>query len=179
MAAPDTHQHRVTVRLRPVQPADLPTLCAFQQDPDSCALAAVKPRTTDNFLEHWRGVLADDTIIPRAILADETLAGTISRFNREGEHFVGYWIAREHWGKGIATRALQLLLEEVTTRPLRASVASHNAASLRVLERCGFAITGKRHEPATDRFLEADVVSLILRAPNATAQPAQRPPSPL
>lgn len=163
MAARATQHNSVTVRLRPVEPADLPTLCAFQQDPDSCALAAVRPRTTENFLEHWRGVLADDTIIPRAILADETLAGTISRFNRDGEHFVGYWIAREHWGKGIATRALQLLLGEVTTRPLRASVASHNAASLRVLQRCGFAITGTTHEPPTDRYLESEVVSLILR----------------
>jgi RimJ/RimL family protein N-acetyltransferase len=152
-----------TVRLRPIEPADLPILCPFQQDAESCSLAAVKPRETDNYMAHWRTVLADEAVVPRAILADGTLVGSINKFRREGEDFVGYWIAREHWGRGIASRALALLLEEVDVRPLRAQVAAHNAASLRVLERCGFVITGRRHEPATDRYIESEVISLILQ----------------
>ncbi|MCC7388949.1 MAG: GNAT family N-acetyltransferase [Phycisphaerales bacterium] len=152
-----------TVRLRRIEPADLPILCAFQQDADSCALAAVKPRDTDSYMAHWGTVLTDEAVVPRAILADEVLVGSINKFRREGEDFVGYWIAREHWGRGIASRALALLLEEVDARPLRAQVAAHNGASLRVLERCGFVITGRRHEPATDRYIESEVISLILR----------------
>lgn len=152
-----------TVRLRPVEPADLPTLFANQCDPEGSRMAAVVPRTAENFDEHWREVLANERVIPRAILADDHLVGAISRFRADDLDMVGYWIAREHWGRGIATRALQLLLEEVTTRPLHARVASHNTASLRVLERCGFTITGRTNEPATDRYLAAEVVSLILR----------------
>lgn len=160
---PERSDRPPRVRLRPIEPDDLPTLCAIQQDPESCALAAVNPRTADNFREHWRTVLADESIVARAILTDESLAGSISRFHRDGEDMVGYWIAREYWGRGIATRALALLLQEVTTRPLHARVASHNAASLRVLERCGFAITDTRHEPATDRYPACEVVFLTLR----------------
>jgi len=162
MSKPTPHHSSVSVMLRPIEPADLPTLCAFQQDPESCALAAVKPRDTDSYLAHWRTVLADDSVVSRAILADGTLVGSINKFGRDAQDFVGYWIAREHWGKGIASRALALLLEEVPARPLRAQVAAHNPASLRVLHRCGFVITGRKHEPATDRYMESEVISLIL-----------------
>jgi RimJ/RimL family protein N-acetyltransferase len=59
-----------------------------------------------------------------------------------GQTEVTYWIERAAWGKGIATRALALLLELVTTRPLRARAASDNAGSLRVLQKCGFTAVG-------------------------------------
>lgn len=51
---------------------------------------------------------------------------------------VGYWVARELWGGGIATAALAGLLLVETRRPLYAGVAG----SLRVLEKCGFAVCG-------------------------------------
>jgi RimJ/RimL family protein N-acetyltransferase len=51
---------------------------------------------------------------------------------------VGYWLGREFWGKGIATRALVEFLKVVAERPLYARVAKHNIASFRVLEKCGF-----------------------------------------
>jgi RimJ/RimL family protein N-acetyltransferase len=59
---------------------------------------------------------------------------------------VGYWLGREFWGKGIATRALEEFLQEIKTRPLYAHVAKHNIGSRRVLEKCGFAVSGE------DRF---------------------------
>lgn len=150
------------VRLRPVEPGDLGVLYENQTDPEAVRMAAVHPRSEADFTEHWRRVLADETIVPRAILADEKLVGAISRFRLEGADMVGYWIAREHWGRGIATRALTLFLEEVTSRPLHARVASHNAGSLRVLERCGFTVTDTRDEPATERYPACEVVFLVL-----------------
>jgi len=59
------------------------------------------------------------------------------------EREVGYWIGREFWGKGIATRALSQFLEIEKTRPLCAYVAKHNVGSRRVLEKCGFILTGE------------------------------------
>ena len=47
-----------------------------------------------------------------------------------GDTLVGYWIGREYWGKGVASRALALFLMEVDERPLHAYVATHNAGSL-------------------------------------------------
>ena len=40
----------------------------------------------------------------------------------------------------MATRALAAYLQIVKDRPLHAHVAKHNVASIRVLEKCGFAI---------------------------------------
>ena len=45
-------------------------------------------------------------------------------FDRDGKRLVGYWIGREFWGKGLATKALAELLAEVTARPLHAYVAT-------------------------------------------------------
>lgn len=150
------------VRLRVVTPADLPRLFEFQTDPASCAMAAVRPRGDASFRALWEKVLTDKTHPVRAILQGEELVGSISCFAIGSEVHVGYWIARAHWGRGIATQALALFLVEIEKRPLHARVASENAGSIRVLERCGFHITGREHSPATERFIECEETLLTL-----------------
>ena len=71
---------------------------------------------------------------------------------------VSYWIGKEHWGKGVATRALAAFLHIVTERPLHARVAKHNVASIRVLEKCGFSLEREESGEVTDK----DVVELVL-----------------
>ncbi len=66
-------------------------------------------------------------------------------------HF-GYWIGREYWGKGIASAALADFLDVVEDRPLHARVAKHNAGSIRVLEKCGFARCGENDEELVFRL---------------------------
>ncbi len=129
----------MNVSLREVEPADLPVLYEHQADPVAVAMAAFPPREYDSFIAHWERSLADESIVARAIVADGRLAGHVVSFLRDGEREVGYWIGRELWGGGIATAALEQFLRIETRRPLRAGVASHNAGSLRVLAKCGFA----------------------------------------
>jgi RimJ/RimL family protein N-acetyltransferase len=62
-----------------------------------------------------------------------------------GEWEVGYWIVREFWGRGVATRALSGFLRLEARRPLYASVAHHNVDSIKALQNCGFRIS--RGEP--------------------------------
>jgi RimJ/RimL family protein N-acetyltransferase len=71
------------------------------------------------------------------------VAGNIVGFEQSGRSKVGYWIGKNYWGKGIATKALSQFLGHVKTRPLYAHVAKHNVASIRVLEKCGFTICGE------------------------------------
>jgi RimJ/RimL family protein N-acetyltransferase len=141
-----------TIRLRPVVNDDLPTLYQNQLDPDAVRMAVVNPRDANSFDAHWARILEDKTVTARAILADEVLVGCISSFVADGQCSVGYWIAKEHWGRGIATRALALLLQQVTTRPLYARVASQNTGSIRVLTRNGFTIKSYRMAPDDDRY---------------------------
>jgi RimJ/RimL family protein N-acetyltransferase len=150
------------VRLREIAPDDLPTMYQFNLDPDANRLAATSPRSAAAFQTHWQNALADSTVVARAISVGDQLAGYISCFRRDGFHFVGYWVGQEFWGQGIATRALELLLVEVTIRPLHAHVAISNRASLRVLQKSGFVVRSVQISPADDRNLECEEALLVL-----------------
>jgi RimJ/RimL family protein N-acetyltransferase len=151
------------IRLRPVEPGDLPRVYEMQLDPESNRMAATIPRTGEAFDSHWAKVMVDPGCTAMAVLLGEALVGTISCFPADGEDHVGYWIDRAHWGKGIVSRALALLLQEVTKRPLFATAATSNSASLRVLQKCGFVVERVRHAPATDRYPECEEAVLVLR----------------
>jgi RimJ/RimL family protein N-acetyltransferase len=79
--------------------------------------------------------------VTKAVIADGQVAGNVVSWEHSGRVEIGYWIGREFWDRGIATRALGAFLDEVTTRPLYAHAAAHNVASIRVLEKCGFTIS--------------------------------------
>jgi RimJ/RimL family protein N-acetyltransferase len=151
------------VRIRETTEEDLPALFVHQLDPEATAMAAFPPRDREAFLAHWRKVLADPACAKRTILADGVVAGHLGAFDMNGRREVGYWIGRELWGRGIATRALRLFLREETVRPLHAHVARHNLGSIRVLEKCGFTVV--REQRGAIRGQEVDEVVLVLEAP--------------
>jgi len=155
-----------TIQLRDITPEDLPILFQQQLDPEANRLAVVHPRDAAAFDAHWATVLADPAIIAKAILADGDMVGHISCFNLDGQNAIGYWIAKDHWGRGIATRALTLFLDYIPTRPLHARAAATNTASMRVLQKCGFILTGHHLSPATDRFPECEEALLTLADPH-------------
>jgi RimJ/RimL family protein N-acetyltransferase len=129
--------------LREVIPADLPIHFEQQRDPASVAMAVVPARDREAFHAHWQRLLADPTVVVRSVVADGEVVGSAVSFMRGGERQVGYWIGREHWGRGLASAALAELLTEITERPLFARVVPHNLRSLRVLEKSGFEMIGE------------------------------------
>jgi RimJ/RimL family protein N-acetyltransferase len=134
------------IRLRDVTADDLPIFFEQQLDPEANYMAAFTsrdPADRDAFNAHWSKILADETIIKQTILCDGQVVGNIASFVQFGEQEVGYWIGKRYWGKGIATQALAAFLPIVPVRPLFARVAKDNRASLRVLEKSGFAIIGE------------------------------------
>ena len=141
------------VRLRPVEDADLPIFLAHQDDPVAAAMAAFPTRAPDAFYEHWATIRADPTNITRTIVADDEVVGDIVSWLDDGRRQVGYWIGRDHWGKGFATAALRLLLEEIRDRPVTAHIVPANIGSQRVAEKCGFVRVGE--EVADDGVHEA------------------------
>jgi RimJ/RimL family protein N-acetyltransferase len=149
------------VRLRDVTEDDLPIFYEQQADPEANAMAAFPARDREVFAEHWAMVLADDSVSKQTILFDGHVAGNIVRFEQSGQPLVGYWIGKEYWAKGIATRALSLFLGQVEVRPLYARVAKHNVASIRVLEKCGFTVAGE--EKAFSSAGGDEVEELVMR----------------
>ena len=131
------------VRLRDVAEADLPILFEQQLDPEAVRMANFPSRDRAAFFAHWKRILSDDALVKKAILLDGAVAGNIGSWQTPTERLVGYWIGREFWGRGVATRALAEFLRVETSRPLFARVAKHNLGSIRVLEKCGFVVTGE------------------------------------
>lgn len=126
------------VVLRPVRDEDLPVFYVHQSDPEANRMASFPARDRAAFDAHWEKIRADATIVIRTIEFQGAVAGNLVSFEKDGAREVGYWLGREFWGRGIASRALAQFLELVSVRPLHAVLAPHNIASRRVLEKCGF-----------------------------------------
>ncbi|HEY3072203.1 MAG TPA: GNAT family protein [Candidatus Limnocylindrales bacterium] len=105
---------------------------------------------------------ADTSATNRVIDVDGAIAGTIASFRIDKQPEVTYSVDRRHWGKGIASAALQILLAETAERPLYARAASDNIGSLRVLEKAGFRRIGVNRDFAPGRGEEIEETILRL-----------------
>jgi RimJ/RimL family protein N-acetyltransferase len=132
-----------TITLRPVIDSDLPVFFEQQNDPVANEMAAFPARERDAFIAHWTKNLANKANIHMTILYKEEVAGNIISFDMEGHREVGYWLGRDFWGKGIASKALELFLKIEQIRPLYGYAAKHNIGSQRVLEKHGFEAIGE------------------------------------
>ncbi|MBS0196217.1 MAG: GNAT family N-acetyltransferase [Planctomycetes bacterium] len=157
-----------TITLRLTTADDVCTLYAFECDEASNELAGTKPRDWPTFQARWAEILSDPEgavtgVTPRVILADGTLVGAVNISPHDGMDSIGYWIAREHWGRGIATRAVALMLTEFKRRPIIATAAARNEPSIRVLQKNNFAIVSRRMTPETPRTVQRETVTLVLK----------------
>ncbi|MDQ3242371.1 MAG: GNAT family N-acetyltransferase [Gemmatimonadota bacterium] len=147
------------VRLRNIEPNDLPVFYEQQLDADATRMAAFPARNRAAFDAHWAtNILGNPATVKQTILVDGQVAGNIGSWPQEGVRRVGYWIGKQHWGKGVATRALAAFLQLVTERPLHAHVAKHNIGSIRVLEKCGFTLEREK----SVEIVSKDVAELVL-----------------
>lgn len=155
---------RGTVALREVRADDLPVFFQQQLDPEAIWMAAFTPVQTDDweaFQARWTTILDDPTRVARTILWNGEIAGNVTSFLLFGEPSVGYWLGRNYWGSGIATRGLRAFLKIVITRPLYARAAKDNIGSRRVLEKCGFVVIGE--DVGFARARDAEIEEVVLR----------------
>ena len=152
--------------LRNVTQQDLPIFFEQQLDPEANRMAAFTskdPSDRDAFTAHWAKIMGDTAIVKQTIVFEGRVAGSVVSFQLFGKPSVAYWLGREFWGKGIATRALAQFLGVVATRPLYARAAKDNVASIRVLEKCGFTICGEEKGFSNARGEEIEELILELR----------------
>jgi RimJ/RimL family protein N-acetyltransferase len=161
MAGPAPSPLTSDVRLRDVAEGDLLIFFDHQLDPDATQMAAFPARDSHAFMAHWTKILADETITKKTIIFDGQVAGNIVCWEEFGERQIGYWIGKHYWGNGVATAALAAFLGHVQARPLYAHVAKHNIASIRVLEKCGFTISGE--DKAVSNIPGEEVEEVILK----------------
>lgn len=154
--------------LRAVDDADLDVLFEHWTDPESNRMAAftvANPHDRQAFADRWARLQNDPAVISRAIDDGGALVGVISSWDNDGVREVTYWLGREHWGKGLATRALaEFLAVADTKRPVQAATATDNIGSRRVLAKCGFRPIGEGRGFANARGAEVDEVLFRLDA---------------
>lgn len=134
------------VVLRPIISADIDVFFRMEQDREANRIAAftVKdPTDRGRFDARWKILREDPQVTARTILVGGRVAGSIMTYVEDDEHELTYWIGREYWGRGVATKALRAILTEVTDRPMHARTAKDNVGSLTVLKRCGFEVIGE------------------------------------
>ncbi len=145
---------------------DLQSLFIFQTDEVSNQLAAFTPENPHDkeaYLKKWTGIVNNPGIDMQSIWLGEELVGSVIHFTIEEETNVSYWMNREHWGKGIASRALKAFIAQSDKELLHARVAFDNTRSQKVLENCGFQRIGKERGYANAR--QAEIEEFIYRFP--------------
>ncbi|MEU8303631.1 GNAT family protein [Actinomadura sp. NPDC048955] len=154
---------RAGVRLRAVQMADAEALAVLYRE-NRAYLRPWEPErgeayfTVDGQRANLRELVeayAVEEMWPGVILVDGEIAGRITLNNiLRGplqSCFVGYWVARAHAGRGVATEAVRQALDvafgALLLHRVEAFTRVDNLASQRVLERNGFTPVGtaRRH----------------------------------
>lgn len=137
--------------LRPWRESDIPAIARACQDPEIPRWTNVPSPYTEeharDFVTH--GVPGRAYDLQLAIVdaeSDEPL-GSIGLFaNREGVGEVGYWVAAPARGRGVAVRALRLVVawgfEERRYARIQLHTLPGNTASERVAEKAGFTREG-------------------------------------
>lgn len=138
---------------------DLEFFFNFQLDEEANHLAAFTPKDpTDKlaYLNKYSKLLNEPTVNMRTIIVNNVIVGSISKFEREGDAEITYWIDRKFWSKGIGSTALKSFLLIESARPILGRVAFDNIGSQRVLEKCGFVRIGKDKGFANARQAEIE-----------------------
>ncbi|MEW6470423.1 MAG: GNAT family N-acetyltransferase [Bacteroidota bacterium] len=145
--------------LRKTEIADLEFLFKFQLDEEANYLAAFTSKDpTDKaaYLAKFTRLLSDPSVNNQTIIVDHVIAGSIAKFEIHGQAEITYWIARELWGRRIASAALKKLLSIELMRPIFGRTAFDNFASQKVLEKNGFVRIGKDKGFANARQAETE-----------------------
>lgn len=133
----------IEIKLREVLEEDLAIFYEQQNEPIANLMAAFPPRNEEDFMTHWKTkILGVKDSYKNTILFKDEVVGNLLSWKQDGRCFLGYWIGKEYWGKGIATAAVKEFLNNISERPVYAYVMKHNKGSIKVLEKCGFKFVG-------------------------------------
>ena len=136
--------------LRPWRETDAPALVRHANNPRIAAMMRdgfPHPYTTEDADRFITMATGPSQNLLLAIEADGVAIGGIGIhpfddvYRKSAE--IGYWLGEDYQGRGIATEAVRALVpvafEQFAIIRLQAGVFSANKASMRVLEKCGFA----------------------------------------
>jgi [ribosomal protein S5]-alanine N-acetyltransferase len=128
---------------------------------------------TKKQMEWYEKSYAEDTGGPWKIIDKNSKEkiGVVAYYKHDKQHRkaeVGFWIFPQYWSKGIITECLEAVIDycrkEKRIHRLEAFVENGNIASMKVLEKTGFAHEGQFRECEwkNEKFIDLQVFGLIL-----------------
>ena len=138
------------MRLREFTKSDIASITRHANNPSVVRYLSHRmpyPYTVDD-AKWWVKVGCRQVGLNRAIDVDGECVGVVGILWGEHERAysaeIGYWLGEAFWGRGIMTQAIIEMTDAVFAETgivrLSAPVYSPNRASMRVLEKCGYAL---------------------------------------
>lgn len=161
--------------IRPWRMSDAMDLAAVLSDPailNNLRDGLPYPYTEKDAEDYITAMLCADksAVFAYAICLEDRAVGSIGAFRQSNIHFrtaeLGYYLAREYWGRGIVTEAVRQLCERVFAQTdilrIYAEPFSDNVGSRRVLEKAGFQLEGilRRNACKNGRVLDMALYAL-------------------
>lgn len=180
LAYPDPPLADDVVCLRPWRGTDLATVVEASRDPYIPKVTTVPAPFTKGAGERWldrqdvrsRSGLGISLAIAENESGREAAVGAVVLMHRgRGVHGLGYWLLREARGRGLASRAVALVVDWALAQPavaeLEALVEPWNEESIRVAERAGFWRDSLLRGEVSVSGREADVIRYVLGGQSA------------
>ncbi|MDL2246300.1 GNAT family N-acetyltransferase [Methanobrevibacter sp. OttesenSCG-928-K11] len=112
------------------------------------------PYTENDSLNYINTIIDDDTQIARAIIVNNEAVGSITIIKQQDVYEksaeLGYWLSEDYWNKGILSKLIpeiiKIAFNELDIVRIFAEPFSYNTASIRVLEKSGFKLEGKKEK---------------------------------
>ncbi len=164
-----------TLGLYLVTPEDADAIQRLVSDPTIAATTRIPHPYPENgareFVARQLKERSEGTAYVFVIKDRKEVVGACGLHGIEGDaaREIGYWVGRKHWGKGVATFGVKLTLEfafnNLRLERIGSSALESNAASRRVLEKCGFQLLRieTHHDPLLKRPEEKQAVYEITR----------------
>ncbi len=162
------------VRLRLPSEADVPAIVEATKDPEITRWTRVPEQNTPETVREWLAGAREEDQEGRELhllvtdAGDDSLLGAIGmhRLTGDGECDLGYWIAREARGRGVATRAVRRLsawlFADLPVERIVIRAEPANTASRTVAERAGFKYEGVLRSYLVLKGVRRDVTSYSL-----------------
>lgn len=157
------------IELRAFDDGDIDSIAVYANNINVSRYMASRmpyPYTKDDAI-WWVEIGSKEQGLNYAIDLDGKCIGVVGvRFGDLEQRFsaeIGYWIAEDHWGNGLATEAVGKMTDhvfaETKTVRISAPVFSPNTASMRVLEKCGYALEAIHRKAAfkNEEFMDEHV----------------------
>jgi len=122
---------------------------------------------TEQKAEEWLNNINDDDLLFSIFRNNSLIGGVGLSLEEDDDLDLGFWIGRDHWGKGYATEAamglIQYVKKEFNFKQIKACYIKGNTGSSNVLRKLGFEEIGECKEYFLSRKKTMPCIKLLLK----------------